>query len=263
MNYSGLKQASRVCLAESKTPYTKLTFLFLLCLYAFTIPCDVLIWIFNSQLNRLTGLDAVSGRSRIMLWNLIISVVSSLAATLWQIGYYAFTLRLSRAEGASFSTFWAAFQRFDQFLLLILLQGVLIFLWSMLFMIPGIVAAYRYRMAAYAMLDNPELTASEALSVSKRLTYGHKLELFLLDLSFLWYSVPLLLFSSLPLLPAYVPSLSGALVQLPLYAVSYILSFVWQCFFMPYILGTMAHAFNWLLELDRSRRDSLFGNWQG
>lgn len=262
MNYNGLKQAARVCLQDNGTHYRKLTFLFLLCLCGFTVPCDVVVWLLDTQLERLSGLGAVTERNRIVLWSLIISVAASLTSALWGVGYQALALRLSRAEEVSFRTLLVSFRQFDRFLLLLLLEGVLIFLWSMLFMIPGIVAAYRYRMAVYAMLDDPSLSVSDALNVSKRLTYGHKMELFFLDLSFLWYFVPLAVFSSLAMLPDFFPALSGMKNQTVLYVVSLVLTMVWQRLFMPYVTVTMAHAFNWLRRLDRSQRENVYGEWQ-
>lgn len=251
MNYGELKRASRGCLAGGGAVYGRLTLLFLLCLTAVAIPCDTVVWLLNEQVERLSGLSAMAGRNRIVLWSLVISVASMLLSSLWQIGYQAFALRVSRKEEVSFRTFFTVFQRFDQFLLLLLLQGLLVFLWSLFFMIPGIVAAYRYRLAAYAMLDDPSLSASGALSVSKRLTYGHKLELFFLDLSFLWYKLPLHLFSSLVLLPNAFPALSGAANQLLLYAGSTVLMVVWQRIFSPYVAVTGAHAYGWLQTVGR------------
>lgn len=61
-------------------------------------------------------------------------------------------------------------------------------LWSLLFFIPGIIAALRYSMAFYVLAENPQMTAREALRESKRLTKGHVLELFVMNLSFMgWY----------------------------------------------------------------------------
>ena len=69
-------------------------------------------------------------------------------------------------------------------------------LWSMLFVIPGIVAAYRYRFALYNLYENPGLNVMEALEMSKRQTRGYKGQLFMLDLSYFgWY-----LLASLPVL---------------------------------------------------------------
>ncbi len=62
------------------------------------------------------------------------------------------------------------------------------FLWSLLFVIPGIIKQYSYSMAFYVLADNPELTAREALAKSKEIMQGHKLDLFVLHLSFIgWF----------------------------------------------------------------------------
>ena len=54
-------------------------------------------------------------------------------------------------------------------------------------MIPGIIAAYRYSFAVYVMIDHPEMSAMDCLRESKRLTTGYKRQLFLLDLSFIFW----------------------------------------------------------------------------
>ena len=75
-------------------------------------------------------------------------------------------------------------------LLLGLLQTLFIILWSLLFVIPGIVKSYAYAMAFYIKVDNPSFGWSECLKASNAMMKGHKMELFVLDLSFLgWYIV--------------------------------------------------------------------------
>lgn len=69
-----------------------------------------------------------------------------------------------------------------------LLTYLFIALWSLLFIIPGIVAYYRYRLAFFVLVDNPQMSAMEALRESKRLTRGKKFDMFVLDLSFIgWW----------------------------------------------------------------------------
>jgi uncharacterized membrane protein len=69
-----------------------------------------------------------------------------------------------------------------------LLITIFTFLWSMLLIVPGIIKGIAYSMSFYILADNPNMTASEALNESKRITRGHKAELFVLSLSFiLWY----------------------------------------------------------------------------
>lgn len=66
-----------------------------------------------------------------------------------------------------------------------LLIGIFTFLWALLLYIPGIIKALSYSMSYYILADNPDMTAREALNESKRITQGHKGEIFVLGLSFI------------------------------------------------------------------------------
>lgn len=81
-----------------------------------------------------------------------------------------------------FNYFWKAFA-------LYFIQAFFTALWSMLFVIPGIIKSYSYSMAFYAMADDFSLTAREALNESKRITKGYKLSLFILELSFIGWEI--------------------------------------------------------------------------
>ena len=62
------------------------------------------------------------------------------------------------------------------------------FLWTLLFVIPGIVKAYEYRMIPYLLAENPQMTKEEAFAESKHMMQGQKWKTFVLDLSFIgWY----------------------------------------------------------------------------
>lgn len=65
-----------------------------------------------------------------------------------------------------------------------LMTSLFTFLWSLLFVIPGIIAAYRYSFAMLNLCENPALGVMEALELSKQQTYGYKGQLFMLNLSF-------------------------------------------------------------------------------
>ncbi len=61
-------------------------------------------------------------------------------------------------------------------------------LWMLLLIIPGIVKSYQYKMIPYILADNPDIEWREAFDLSKQMTDGHKMDLFILDLSFIgWY----------------------------------------------------------------------------
>ncbi len=70
-------------------------------------------------------------------------------------------------------------------LLLGLVSMLKIFLWSLLFLIPGIVKAYSYSMIYYIKNDHPSFTWRQCLAESERLMKGKRMNLFVLDLSFL------------------------------------------------------------------------------
>lgn len=72
---------------------------------------------------------------------------------------------------------------------LTILMGFFTALWSILFVIPGIVKAISYSMAPFVLADDPTLTARQALDISKQITDGHKLDLFLVGLSFIGWSL--------------------------------------------------------------------------
>ena len=70
-----------------------------------------------------------------------------------------------------------------------LLVYVYTFLWSLLFVIPGIVKNYSYAMAYYIRIDHPEYTAKQTIDESRKMMYGYKAKLFLLDLSFIGWII--------------------------------------------------------------------------
>lgn len=66
-----------------------------------------------------------------------------------------------------------------------LLRSLYVFFWSLLLVVPGILAAYSYSMADYLLSRNPEMGVSEALRESKRLMYGRRWRFFCLEMSFI------------------------------------------------------------------------------
>lgn len=99
-------------------------------------------------------------------------------------GYCQYLLKQYDGKNPEINDLFSQFHRFGDGFCLALLQGLYIFLWSLLFVIPGIVAIYRYAMAPFVLLENPDMTASEAIAASKQMMDGHKGELFILRLSF-------------------------------------------------------------------------------
>ena len=75
------------------------------------------------------------------------------------------------------------------------LKLVSIFLWSLLLVVPGIIKTYQYRYVAYILAQDSSVSPREALDRSKAMTMGHKMDIFILDFSFiLWNLVNLVTF---------------------------------------------------------------------
>ena len=70
-------------------------------------------------------------------------------------------------------------------MLTMFLQGLFLVLWTLLFIVPGIVKAYAYRLTPYLLSEHPELTGTQAITLSRQMMKGHKWRAFVLDLSFI------------------------------------------------------------------------------
>lgn len=134
-----------------------------------------------------------------LVYGLISSAISAtgigaIATGLLSVGFAAFFLDALRSEKASFDSFFKGFTEYlGTKLVSMLLVGIYTFFWTILFYIPGIVKTYSYAMTPYILLDKPELSANEAITDSRMMMRGHKMELFLLDLSFIgWILLSLL-----------------------------------------------------------------------
>jgi len=84
------------------------------------------------------------------------------------------------------------FAIFGKAVALNIMTTVLSFLWGLLFVVPGIIKSISYSMAPYILAENQDMNPRQAIEESKRVTQGHKGELFVLSLSFIgWYLLAL------------------------------------------------------------------------
>jgi uncharacterized membrane protein len=100
------------------------------------------------------------------------------------LGFTICFLNLIRREPFRLESLFDGFKRFVPAMLLYVLQSLFIVLWTLLLIIPGIIATFRYSMAYFILNDNIEMTAKEALKASKEMMKGYKWKLFSLYLSF-------------------------------------------------------------------------------
>ena len=123
-----------------------------------------------------------------------VSILTSLLSVLLGAGFAMYCMAIRRGERAEYLTLFDGFSFVGKLIALTIVTYAFIWLWSMLFVIPGIVAAYRYRFAPYNLYENPGISVMEALEMSKRQTMGYKGQIFALDLSYIGWT----LLASLP-----------------------------------------------------------------
>lgn len=106
-------------------------------------------------------------------------------------GYQTLFLGAVRGGEATAKDMFEGYNKelFSRVLTTTLLYYVYVFLWSLLLLIPGCIKAYSYAMTPYILKDNPEMKNNAAIEESMRMMDGHKLELFLLDLSFIGWAL--------------------------------------------------------------------------
>lgn len=119
----------------------------------------------------------------------LINLALELVMMIVSVGFTLFILNTVRGTGPVLGNLLDGFGMIGRILLLNLLVGLFVLLWSFLLIVPGIIALYRYSMATYFLLDHPEYSVMECIRESKRITTGYKKELFLLDLSFLGWII--------------------------------------------------------------------------
>lgn len=104
------------------------------------------------------------------------------------LGITIYYQKVIRGENAEIGDVFKGFGNFAGAFVLIFLNGLFIFLWSLLLVIPGIMKSYSYAMAFYILADNPEMSAMDALKQSQTMMKGHRMELFVLQFSFIgWF----------------------------------------------------------------------------
>lgn len=202
--------------------------------------------------------DTISAGSRNYIMIVLFSLLCQAVYAMLMAGYTAFSLALIDREAFSLRILWEGFRRAGAVVALYLLRALFIGLWAGVLSIPAsvlltvllpsldpysleayllelgtavllmFILSYRYRTAFFLLMDDPGLTARQALRRAKTINQIHRVQLFLLDLSFL----PWMLLSALT---------CGILL-------------IWK---LPYMLSTYASAYRFMMNDDRRRQENL------
>jgi uncharacterized membrane protein len=106
-----------------------------------------------------------------------------------QLGIVIFSLALSRSENPQFAQIFDGFKKFGVALAAYFLQAIFVFLWSLLLIIPGIIASLSYAMTYYIIAEDDSIGPLEAIKKSKEIMLGNKWKLFCLGCRFIGWVI--------------------------------------------------------------------------
>lgn len=130
----------------------------------------------------------------------IIGIAWFIVSPAFMLGMSMVFLKISRGEDVAIKNLFDGFLNFWKAFGLSFMIGLFTFLWSLLLIVPGIIAGLRYSMAFFILADNPDIGIMDAIRLSKDMTYGYKGELFVLGLSFIGWAI----LASIPLYIGYL-----------------------------------------------------------
>lgn len=149
----------------------------------------------NIDLDNLNGLNIQLSPTLIAILQAIVSISVVIAVIRFiiggtiKLGHCQYLLDQQNGNNLSVRTLFSQFNQFGNGFCLELLTTIFVFLWSLLLVIPGIVASYSYTMAPFIQSEHPEYGASECIKCSKEMMRGHRWELFCLELSFIGWRI--------------------------------------------------------------------------
>lgn len=230
-----LKQSATEALQQADFSPRRLVLLHSAIAIAAALLVNFLNLLVTHQVNGMTTLSSLSSRSTLTALQYSLSLVFTLLIPLWDAGYTAGAMQLSRRKPARYQILLDGFRNWKKFLtcgLLLLLQALALSYLSLLLasllvsllgsglaltgtnptaqqlsmVIAGFICAgaamvylfYRYRLLYYVILDYPHTPASRILWGASQMMRGRKLQFLRLDASFLWYFIPLFLINSIP-----------------------------------------------------------------
>ena len=121
----------------------------------------------------------------LVIW-LIITIIIGGAGKL---GYATFNLKLVDNKDVAISDLFSQFHRLGDGFCMNFLMGLYTLLWTLLFIIPGLIKTYSYAMTPYILAENPGMTATDAITESRRIMDGNKWRLFCLGFSFIGWGL--------------------------------------------------------------------------
>lgn len=141
----------------------------------------------NSNMGTIIGIVLLAYVIGLLLSGTIVGGL--LVAGVLELGIAMSCLKLVRKQQLTVNNLFDSLNQFVPALMASILMWIYTLLWSLLLVIPGIIASINYSMTYYILADYPQLTANQAISKSKELMHGYKWKFFCLQLSFIGWII--------------------------------------------------------------------------
>lgn len=179
MNIENLKEDAKEMLANNWVNAIIVTIVIWLLKDAFTQEKVIEISKAGTEIRRMNGANIIS---------LILSGPLSL-------GVVIFYMKIESEKGAAFTVMFEGFKDFKRSFFFHIVSTLFVVLWTLLLIVPGIIASIRYSLGYYLMAEDKSLEAMDAIKLSSELMYGHKMEFFRMTISFFgWFILSIITF---------------------------------------------------------------------
>ena len=135
---------------------------------------------------------AISLLSAILGVTVLIPMILSIISSVLQVNYTYYCMKVARREQGEYTDLAYGFHDIKYTLKLFALVfaiGIFTSLWSLLFIIPGVIKALEYSQAVMILIENPEKEIMEVIRESQKMMNGHKMEYFILSFSFFFWNL--------------------------------------------------------------------------
>ena len=176
--------------------------------FVFRLPGSISFEEINSRLaaGEMPGFAVIYSNFR--PFGVFLALLLYLISPLLDVGFISYCLKINRKQETDYKDLFNGFIFFIKVLAIFIITTFYILLWSILLIIPGIVAFYRYRQAYYILLDDPRKSALQCIEESCLLMKTRKLDLLIIDISFLgWVFLDFIVTILIPL-PFVIPIIS-------------------------------------------------------
>lgn len=119
-----------------------------------------------------------------VLFSILLSI---LVLPALEVGIIQYLLKIKEGQNPSISYVLKIFnsEQYVNVIKIMFLRNLYLFGWTMLFVIPGIIKSYEYRFVPYLLAENEDLCSQEVFALSRKYTENIKMDIYILDLSFM------------------------------------------------------------------------------